>query len=321
MPPQGSIAMLAKRPYGTLRDLLVRQELPEQAPLTREQMDAIARERGARETWLDRGMGTIGDLLSGLIDPTGPILEGQRAQDVGRAKKIGMTLGALAGIPGALGMAARGARATRTLPMLENLVIGENGRRFLRQADGTLSPLPSFSADTVRGTLRISPPPGRELGWAEYSLDGKRLQTGTDAFTTPRPEQLKEWDSLAPELARRVREVGQKRVFIRFGHPPKSGVSMNHATGQPEKGVSVFPAEVDPLTGAANFIEDGTGGSAHIAAAFGGYGNKAYLVSGEVVGRGSDGEPVLRNLKVLERITYDPKRQGFVPAPNRAAQR
>ena len=137
MPPQGSIAMLAKRPYGTPWDLLVRQELPEQAPLTREQMDAIARERGARETWLDRGMGTIGDLLSGLIDPTGPILEGQQAKDVGRAKKVGMTLGALAGVAPLAQIAYHGT-ANRYLKSIlrRGLLANRAGRNWDQSAPG-----------------------------------------------------------------------------------------------------------------------------------------------------------------------------------------
>ena len=77
--------------------------------------------------------------------------------------------------------------------------------------------------------------------------------------------------------------------YIRFGAIPKSGKSINYATGNTESGVSVFSADFLPngeyrLTGlnanqlwSASSIRN----------------RKVYRVWGDVVGSGSDGEPVV----------------------------
>lgn len=80
--------------------------------------------------------------------------------------------------------------------------------------------------------------------------------------------------------------------YIRYGEPPASGYSTNHATGEREPGVSVYRAtyydngyELD-----CPHYSQGT----HIGVRS----RKAYRVWGEVAGYGSDGEPCLRVTRI-----------------------
>ena len=78
--------------------------------------------------------------------------------------------------------------------------------------------------------------------------------------------------------------------FVRYGEPPKCGYSVNAATGTREVGVSVFRAKfvgnsykVEYST--PNMLWSGETLKCH---------RDAYRVWGEVVGTGSDGEPVVK---------------------------
>lgn len=80
--------------------------------------------------------------------------------------------------------------------------------------------------------------------------------------------------------------------YIRFGKLPKGGRSRNHITGELEAGVSVYPAAKvsDGYIVDMRGIDAGSG-------LFIVQGRDAYLVTGDVVGMGSDGEPLLANCK------------------------
>lgn len=84
-----------------------------------------------------------------------------------------------------------------------------------------------------------------------------------------------------------------KRVFIRFGMwTTNSPVSYNHASGTKEMGLSVYPATI--LNDIVSLDES------EIPAEEPDLPNRyAFPVTGRVVGYGSDGEPVLRGVKVL----------------------
>lgn len=87
--------------------------------------------------------------------------------------------------------------------------------------------------------------------------------------------------------------------YIRFGLPPKSGKSLNYATGEPEGGVSAYNASFDPITG--TWLCDG---SALMGAVIVGNITKqdVYLILGDEVGVGSDGEPVLSNVQIVSKL-------------------
>ena len=101
-------------------------------------------------------------------------------------------------------------------------------------------------------------------------------------------------------------QSGVQRVarYLRFGPIPKSEQSHNHATGTIEKGVSVYALDENdnPIVPtkreyAADDLafrqrrETGT----------------RYIVQGDRVGTGYDGEPLLRNVKVVKDISEEPK--------------
>ena len=100
-----------------------------------------------------------------------------------------------------------------------------------------------------------------------------------------------------------VNMIGKLR-YLRFGPIPKSEQSHNHAMGTIEKGVSVYALDendnpIVPTKGewAADDLafrqrrETGT----------------RYIVQGDRVGTGYDGEPLLRNVKIVKDISEKPK--------------
>lgn len=85
-----------------------------------------------------------------------------------------------------------------------------------------------------------------------------------------------------------------QRGYIRFGKCPKDGLSINHRDKIPELGVSVFDAEFtdnqyrlisnDALYATYLSVKD----------------RPAYRIYGDVVGTGSDGEPVIKVIKAVK---------------------
>lgn len=90
-----------------------------------------------------------------------------------------------------------------------------------------------------------------------------------------------------------------KKIYIRAGDLPKSGKSKNFSTEKLEKGISVYEAVVYkgdiipilPRYDKINLVD--------IDILFD---RPIYIVKGEKVGTGSIGEPVLKNVKLLEKI-------------------
>lgn len=81
--------------------------------------------------------------------------------------------------------------------------------------------------------------------------------------------------------------------YIRFGEIPKNERSTNYFTKEYEKGVSVFDENLELtnlrlVSSLANRI-----------------GTKAYIVTGDEVGKGNDGEPLIINVKVIEEFKYN----------------
>jgi hypothetical protein len=98
-----------------------------------------------------------------------------------------------------------------------------------------------------------------------------------------------------------VQKIGR---YLRFGPIPKNERSHNHAMGTIEKGVSVYELDendnpIVPTKGewAADDLafrqrrETGT----------------RYIVQGDRVGTGHDGEPLLRNVRIVKDISEEPK--------------
>lgn len=102
-----------------------------------------------------------------------------------------------------------------------------------------------------------------------------------------------------------------QKVYVRFGDWHSSETSQNFVEGKQEKGVSVYRALHDPKTGIYNVLmnkrrtknklgpDDTFWGLANRAMS----GNaKVFHVTGKHVGRGFDGEPLLRELKPVKTI-------------------
>ena len=95
-----------------------------------------------------------------------------------------------------------------------------------------------------------------------------------------------------------------KRQYIRFGEIPedeRSGIySHNESTGEKEIGVSVY----DQLDGSPCIPFPITGTTLNTLECFILYTKqKIYLVEGDEVGRGTDNEPLIRNIRIIKEIT------------------
>jgi hypothetical protein len=106
------------------------------------------------------------------------------------------------------------------------------------------------------------------------------------------------WIVEVEALERGSRDGEHKLRYLRFGDIPKSGVSLNHLTGENERGVSVY--EAVQRDGAVFVLlpimpEFACVSLWHVIR------RPAYWVDGEVVGRGADGEILLSDIRVIAR--------------------
>ena len=84
--------------------------------------------------------------------------------------------------------------------------------------------------------------------------------------------------------------------YVRFGGLPESGYSKNYATGETERGVSVYrEVQVD-----GTWYLDNKNGAG--LTTFNVSGRPKYEVDGELIGPGSDDEPVLGNASIVRRL-------------------
>ncbi len=101
-------------------------------------------------------------------------------------------------------------------------------------------------------------------------------------------------------------------VYIRFGDIPENGRSYNNADECYEDGVSVYSAELSSVPqgseAAGMFVPVGSKTLQIIMLAH----RDTYLVTGEEVGIGVDGEPVLRNVEVVTELDRGDKASGWV---------
>jgi len=88
------------------------------------------------------------------------------------------------------------------------------------------------------------------------------------------------------------------RCYVRYGDLPKGGRSVNHADGTAESGVSVYNGLYLPTTGEAIAIPTTNAEACGMLTISD---RPLYIVDGEEVGRGSDGEPVVRNARIVTR--------------------
>lgn len=104
-----------------------------------------------------------------------------------------------------------------------------------------------------------------------------------------------EWLEKDRQEISRNKWQGARSVYLRFGNLPSGGKSKNHSDGATESGVSVFRGELLP-NGEARIISDHNFQMGSLM--MGGLqSRKLYVVTGDEIGIGSDGEPTLKKAK------------------------
>lgn len=114
---------------------------------------------------------------------------------------------------------------------------------------------------------------------------------------------LEEAESLFAEIDfNKVKTKEPLKTYIRYGELPPDGKSKIYSrTGKiigEEKGVSVF----EYLVGRGIVVPDNQNAKDDFLKLSNSCWQRAYLVSGDEVGIGSDGEPLLANIKVMKEI-------------------
>lgn len=86
------------------------------------------------------------------------------------------------------------------------------------------------------------------------------------------------------------------KEYLRLGEIPTNESSYNFLTKGQENGVSVFEWDGNsPVLSNLQLVDSFSGRDDH----------KAYLVTGEEIGIGFDGEPLLKNVKIVKEINLD----------------
>lgn len=96
--------------------------------------------------------------------------------------------------------------------------------------------------------------------------------------------------------------------FIRFGNLPLKNRSKNQITGKSEKGVSAFPAyyKDDYI-----YYKSPENTEAIYNKWTRKYGNAIYMLVGDVIGYGSDNEPLVGNIKKVLPLKYNEQTKTF----------
>ncbi|NLX48398.1 MAG: hypothetical protein GXY82_00700 [Methanospirillum sp.] len=153
---------------------------------------------------------------------------------------------------------------------------------------------------TVPGAVyRVDYPLGKNLHCAYFDKDGNHIDTDIGKAT---PDEIAQWSARAKEVVATTAKIGidpAEDLYVRYGRIPKGGRSLNHATRELEKGTSVYSGKFDPETGLFDIADTlGTGQFQVLEAA----GKTPYLVRGEKIGTGSDGEPVLKDAYATHQL-------------------
>lgn len=147
--------------------------------------------------------------------------------------------------------------------------------------------------------------------WADYDKDGtlvgkSKVKAGWVGCEAPTEQDLATWANEMQIILARTQNAITDNIYIRWGKLPKGGKSKNHTTGELEAGVSVYSARYNPITTGYDYDDDAL---ADAAIRYLMLGYPVYLVTGEQIGHGSDGEPVLANVTIIGQLR--PTKDGF----------
>jgi hypothetical protein len=96
------------------------------------------------------------------------------------------------------------------------------------------------------------------------------------------------------------------KVYVRFGLFSKGSRSFNYSTKKKERGLSVYNARMEEDCTVSLIVDDPTLKLNPFKCAAQLVGHLVWIVSGREVGKGSDGEPLLVEVRILPyRIRHD----------------
>lgn len=163
----------------------------------------------------------------------------------------------------------------------------------------------AYSGTGVRVWVENVP---HNMSWAEFDFQGNLIrECERDDFLLPglTPEERNE----AREVIAKMRPAPYDNAYLRFNDLPKGGKSRNYATGELEAGVSCYALSWDFVNQCYKRVGEGLDG-AMIGYTF--MQAPVYLITGEECGRGSDGEPLLSNPRILASLKFDIEKDGYV---------
>jgi len=140
---------------------------------------------------------------------------------------------------------------------------------------------------------------GDAMGWATFSEDGELIKTGSEYITKPTQAAL----DRAVEDARKIADLRKAPGFsdadkyYRFGSPPEDGRSRHIISGKRERGVSVYRAVANVF---GNYSRDPDIAFPYYGMSL--FDRPIYEVEGKRVGKGSDGEPVLKDVQIVRQL-------------------
>lgn len=127
--------------------------------------------------------------------------------------------------------------------------------------------------------------------WVKFNLENNRVYHSGDrkAWDTPSDDWIAQARNIVFNEFEKLKKQKIKKCFVRFGKPPADGQSYNYRDNHYEPGVSVYPAFI--IGDEVRLVLKGIDFASYMFIAASG--RNAYLVEGDIVGYGSDGEPCL----------------------------
>lgn len=113
----------------------------------------------------------------------------------------------------------------------------------------------------------------------------------------------------AIETVKNLKKAPFESAYLRFNNLPASGCSKNFATGTMEKGTSCYSLTWDLVNGCYTISGNALEGAmiSYILQRA-----PIYFIAGEEVGTGSDGEPLLKDPKILGNAQFDLDKNGYI---------
>jgi hypothetical protein len=118
---------------------------------------------------------------------------------------------------------------------------------------------------------------------------------------------------MIPFHAKYLQRQGMSLMHIIYSNVPDenllpNGRSRNYVIGKLEVGVSVYPVLLLERLFSMTTMASGT--------LIGGMPCTPYMAGGEYVANGSDGEPLLRNVRNIAIVSYDREKKGSLSSGN-----